>query len=74
MWQWLAKLVTGRTRAESAGSEADVAADPAQATARPTGGASDPAAADAHSTTGPSANDTFVGRVTGEDPGDIDEP
>ncbi len=70
MWQWLKDLFAGRTRAERAGSEADVEPDPAEANARATGGVADPDAADAHSTTGPSTNDTFVGRVAGEDPGD----
>jgi hypothetical protein len=55
MWQWLADLFTGRTRAERAGSEADVEPDPAQVETRPTG---------------PSTRDTFVGRVAGEDGGD----
>jgi hypothetical protein len=69
MWERLIQLVTGRTRAQQEGREADVQHDPAQANRRPTGGADQPGAQDAHSTTGPSANETFVGRVSGEDPG-----
>jgi hypothetical protein len=70
MWQWLADLLTWRTRAQRAGGEPDVESDPAQPGTGPTGGVSDPDAADAHSTTGPSENETFVGRVAGEDAGD----
>ena len=70
MWEWLANLFTGRTRSERVGNEADVEPDPAQARTRATGGVDDPAAADAHSTTAPSTNDTFVGRVAGDDAGD----
>ena len=71
MWEWLANLFTGRTRAERVGNEADVDPDPAQARTRATGGADDPVADDAHSTTAPSTNDTFVGRVAGDDAGDV---
>ncbi|HEX4224925.1 MAG TPA: hypothetical protein VHZ97_21335 [Pseudonocardiaceae bacterium] len=67
VWQRITDLVTGRTRAQRAGNEPDVDPDPAQTGARPTGGKDAPDAPDAHSTTGPSANDTFVGRVAGED-------
>lgn len=70
MWQWMKDLFAGRTRAQRSGGEPDVEPDPAQANTRASGGAADPGAADAHSTTGPSANDTFVGRVAGEDAGD----
>lgn len=71
MWQWLKDLFAGRTKPQRAGGEPDVEHDPAQANARPTGGAAGPDAPDAHSTTSPSENDTFVGRVSGEDPGDV---
>ncbi|HEY2699010.1 MAG TPA: hypothetical protein VGJ45_26370 [Pseudonocardiaceae bacterium] len=71
MWQRIADLFTGRTHAQREGNEPDVEPDPAQADMRPTGGRADPDAADAHSTTGPSANDTFVGRVAGEDALDV---
>jgi hypothetical protein len=67
IWQRIVDVFAGRTRAQREGNEPDVEPDPAQADARPTGGKADPDAPDAHSTTGPSANDTFVGRVAGED-------
>lgn len=70
MWRWLSELFTGRTRPQRTGGEPDVEPDPAQVDTRPTGGVADPDAADAHSTTSPSENDTFVGRVAGEDAGD----
>ncbi|MFD2420626.1 hypothetical protein [Amycolatopsis pigmentata] len=74
MWRQLKRLFTGRTPAQEQGQEADVQHDPAEATTRATGGESRPGtSADAHSTTGPSANDTFVGRVAGEDSGDAGE-
>lgn len=40
---------------------------------RPTGGVADPEAPDTHSTTGTTPNDTFVGRVSGDDPGHLDD-
>ena len=70
VWQRIANLLTGRTRAQREGGEPDVEPDPARV-ARSTGGRNDPDARDAHSTTGPSANDTFVGRVAGEDAIDV---
>lgn len=69
MWERLIRLVTGRTKAQQEGKEADVAQDPAQVNRRPVGGEHRPDADDAHSTTGPSANETFVGRVSGDDSG-----
>lgn len=71
VWQRIADLLTGRTRAQREGGEPDVEPDPARVDARSTGGRSDPDARDAHSTTGPSTNDTFVGRVAGEDAIDV---
>jgi hypothetical protein len=73
MWRRLKQLLRGRTRAQEAGGEADVEHDPAEVNTRPTGGEHPPASPDAHSTTGPSANDTFVGRVSGEEAGFADE-
>jgi hypothetical protein len=73
MWQGLKRLFTGRTPAQEQGQEADVQHDPAEATTRATGGETRAEAADAHSTTAPSTNDTFVGRVSGEDSGDAGE-
>lgn len=69
MWRQLMRLFTGRTRAQQVGREADVEVDPARTDTRAVGGVDRPDATDAHSTTAPSANDTFVGRVSGEDPG-----
>jgi hypothetical protein len=69
MLERLKALLTGQTRPQRDGSEADAEADPAQANTRATGGRKDPGATDAHSTTGTSANETFVGRVAGDDAG-----
>jgi hypothetical protein len=69
MWQKIVRLIAGRTAAQDAGGEADVQHDPAEAKRRATGGEPDPETGDTHSTTGPSANETFVGRVAGEDAG-----
>jgi hypothetical protein len=67
MWQRIADLLAGRTRAQREGKEPDVEPDPAQANARQTGGRSDPDASGSDSTTGTSEDDNFVGRVAGED-------
>lgn len=50
-------------------TEEDVSLDDATASSRPTGGVSAANAANQHSTTGPTPNDTWVGRVAGEDTG-----
>lgn len=49
--------------------EDDVQADPHEARTRATGGEEDSESPDHHSTTGSTPNDTFVGRVSGADPG-----
>ncbi|MDT7697514.1 MAG: hypothetical protein QOI75_6884, partial [Pseudonocardiales bacterium] len=49
------------------GSEADVPGDPHVAGSRRTGGRTGGGEGDKHSTTGTTSNDTFVGRVSGED-------
>lgn len=49
-------------------SEGDAPLDPATATSRATGGAQDRDGSDA-TTTGPGQNETFVGRVSGQDEG-----
>ena len=49
--------------------EDDVDPDDAQALSRATGGVEDPDAPDQGSTTGTTPNDTFVGRVAGQDVG-----
>lgn len=41
---------------------------------RPTGGVPDPEAPDTHSTTGTTPNGTFVGRASGDDPGEVESP
>jgi hypothetical protein len=48
------------------GSEADVPGDPHVAESRRTGGRTEAGEGDKHSTTGTTSNDTFVGRVSGE--------
>jgi hypothetical protein len=65
----------GRQRDET---EDDVGDDTAQALSRETGGVPatddpDQRAPDRHSTTGTTPNDTFVGRVAGQDPGYVGE-
>jgi len=49
--------------------EDDVQRDPNQALAHPTGGVESSEHPDQHSTTGTTPNETFVGRVAGEDVG-----
>lgn len=67
------ELGKGNGMARGERPESDVQADPAAARSRETGGVPDPAAPDRHSTTGTTPSDEFVGRVTGDDPGDVDE-
>jgi hypothetical protein len=47
--------------------------DTAAARTRATGGVPDPEAPDTHSTTGTTPSQTFVGRASGDDPGDVEE-
>jgi len=54
-------------------SESDVAADPQVAGSRDTGGLAAPDAPDQSSTTGTSPTPEYVGRIAGDDPGDIEE-
>lgn len=56
-----------------AGSEADVPGDPHVAESRRTGGRPADGEGDEHSTTGTTENDTFVGRVSGQDADDVGE-
>ncbi|MBO0774812.1 MAG: hypothetical protein J2P34_00750 [Actinobacteria bacterium] len=60
--------MAGRERPES-----DVQTDPATARSRETGGVPGQSQPDQHSTTGTTPNEEFVGRVTGDDPGDVEE-
>jgi hypothetical protein len=53
--------------------ESDVQADPAVARSRKTGEVPNPEHPDQHTTTGTTPSEEFVGRVTGEDPGDVGE-
>jgi hypothetical protein len=54
-------------------TESDVQDDPAVAGSRETGGVPDESKPDQHSTTGTTPNEEFVGRVAGDDPGDVAE-
>ncbi len=54
-------------------TESDVQTDPAVAGRRETGGVPDESKQDQHSTTGTTPSEEFVGRVTGDDPGDVAE-
>lgn len=54
-------------------SEPDVAADPQVAGGRETGGVANPDAPDQASSTGTSPTEEYVGRIAGDDPGDIEE-
>ncbi|EIE97910.1 hypothetical protein [Saccharomonospora glauca] len=69
MRAWLRNLLGRREPASSSAPEADVADDPATARTRATGGRpGDERGANA-SSTGPGHNDTFVGRIEGDDLG-----
>jgi hypothetical protein len=50
-------------------AESDVQEDPDRAATRETGGVAAPEEPDQHTTTGTTPNETFVGRVAGEDVG-----
>ena len=54
-------------------SESDVRSDPHIAGSRDFGGVDNPDAADQASTTGSSETGEYVGRIAGDDPGDIEE-
>lgn len=53
--------------------ESDAPADPAVARSRETGGKQNPGYHDQHTTTGTTPSGPFVGRVTGEDAGAVEE-
>ncbi|HVW45108.1 MAG TPA: hypothetical protein VHC18_27540 [Amycolatopsis sp.] len=65
----LATYRNQRRAPDSGASEQDVSRDPGVASSRVRGGVPDPDAADQHSTTGPTPNQTYVGRITGADIG-----
>ncbi|SFQ48383.1 hypothetical protein SAMN05421810_10815 [Amycolatopsis arida] len=61
--------VFGRQRGRREDAGGSMVVDHEQAGPRATGGRPDPSDADQHSTTGPTPNDVYVGRVAGSDPG-----
>lgn len=68
MLRRIARLFGGRARARY-GTEPDVEPDYRQARIRETGGQPGRHSGDSAATTGPAPNDTFVGRVAGDDLG-----
>lgn len=54
-------------------AEADVEGDEARADSRDTGGVPDESKPDQASTTGTTPDDEYVGRVAGDDPGEVEE-
>jgi hypothetical protein len=54
-------------------AESDVQSDPARVDSRVTGGVPDEDKPDQASTTGTTPDDTYVGRVAGDDPGYVEE-
>jgi hypothetical protein len=71
LWSRIRDRLGGAHPAQTPG-EADAPVDTGTARTRPTGGVPDPGAADTHSTTGTTPSQTFVGRASGEEPGDSD--
>ncbi len=69
LWSRIRAHLGGGTEPATPG-ESDAPADPGTARSRATGGVSHPGASDTHSTTGTTPNQTFVGRGSGDDPGD----
>lgn len=69
MWSWLKQLLARREPRSSSAPEADVADDPAQVRARPTGGGPREDGGDSQASTGPGETGTFVGRAAGQDVG-----
>lgn len=61
VWTWIRKHVTKRQGIISARTRAE-------------GGVPDPSTADTHSTTGTTPSGEFVGRASGDDPGDVESP
>lgn len=52
--------------------EKDVPMDPAVASSRAQGGQPNPSYPDQHSTTGTTPSGEYVGRIAGDDPGDVE--
>jgi hypothetical protein len=69
LWSWVRTRFAGDPMSKHPG-EADTPPDPQSAHSRATGGVSDAGASDTHSTTGTTSSQTFVGRASGDDPGD----
>lgn len=70
IWYWILKRLKEK-REKSAAQPSDAASAAEIRSGRPedTGGEPDADAADQHSVTGTTPNETFVGRVAGDDPG-----
>jgi hypothetical protein len=69
LWSWLRSGFAADPMSKQPG-EADTPPDPQSAHSRATGGVSDADASDTHSTTGTTPSQSFVGRASGDDPGD----
>ena len=61
LWTWIRNRVTKRQGVETAPTRAE-------------GGVADPSTPDTHSTTGSTPSGEFVGRASGDDPGDVESP
>jgi hypothetical protein len=70
LWSWIRTRFAGDPVSQQPG-EADTPPDPQSAHSRATGGVADADAADTHSTTGTTPSQTFVGRASGDDAGDV---
>ena len=71
-WQRMKDQVSERSFSSTPG-EKDSPTDSAVAGTRATGGAADAGADDPNSTTGTTESDTFVGRASGDEVGDVGE-
>jgi hypothetical protein len=69
MWKKIADLFSADRSARRTGED-DAPTQTGTQAARPTGGGSDADTLDANSSTGTTANDTFVGRAGGDESGD----
>jgi len=69
LWSWVRTRFAGDPLSKQPG-EADTPPDPQSAHSRATGGVADAGASDTHSTTGTTPSQSFVGRASGDDPGD----
>jgi hypothetical protein len=69
LWSWIRTRFAGDPLSRHPG-EADTPPDPQSAHSRATGGVPDAGASDTHSTTGTTPSQSFVGRASGDDPGE----